>query len=76
MVDLMRINGVGKQYAELLECAGVDTVKELKMRRPDNLAAKMAEVNEEKHLCKTTPSESMVSSWVAEAKELQPAISY
>jgi len=76
MVDLMRISGVGKQYSELLEAAGVDTVKELKMRRPDNLTTKMAEVNAEKKLCKTTPAESMVGEWVEQAKLLPPAISY
>ncbi|MCR9248245.1 MAG: DUF4332 domain-containing protein [bacterium] len=76
MVDLMRVKGVGKQFSELLEGAGVDTVKELKMRRADNLAAKMAEVNAEKKLCKATPTESMVSEWVAQAKELPPTLSY
>ena len=49
MADLMRIKGVGEEYSELLEAAGVDTVKELKMRRADNLTAKMAEVNEAAH---------------------------
>lgn len=76
MVDLMRISGVGKQFSELLEAAGVDTVKELKMRRADNLAAKMAEVNAAKKLCKTTPVEKVVGEWVEQAKQLPPAISY
>lgn len=48
--DLFRINGVGPQFAELLEAAGVDTVKEMRHRNAENLAAKMAEVNEQKHL--------------------------
>ena len=52
MADLMRISGVGAEYSELLEAAGVDTVKELRNRNAENLAAKMAEVNDNK---KTDP---------------------
>lgn len=76
MADLMRISGVGEEYSELLEAAGVDTVKELKMRRPDNLTAKMAEVNEAKKLVRQAPSESQVSKWVEQAKSLEPMISH
>jgi len=76
MADLMRISGVGEEYSELLEAAGVDTVKELKMRRPDNLTAKMAEVNEAKKLVRQAPSESQVSKWVEQAKTMEPMISH
>ena len=76
MADLMRIKGVGEEFSELLEAAGVDTVKELKMRKPDNLAAKMAEVNAEKKLTRTVPSATTVAKWVEQAKTLPPAISY
>jgi len=76
MADLMRISGVGEEYSELLEAAGVDTVKELKMRRPDNLAAKMAEVNETTKLVRQVPSESQAEKWVAQAKDLPPMLSY
>ena len=76
MADLMRISGVGEEYSELLEAAGVDTVKELKMRRADNLAAKMAEVNAAKKLVRQTPSESQVTKWVEQAKTLEPKISH
>jgi predicted flap endonuclease-1-like 5' DNA nuclease len=76
MADLMRINGVGEEYSELLEAAGVDTVKELKMRKADNLAAKMAEVNAVKKLTRTVPSAAMVAKWVEQAKSLPSAISY
>ena len=62
MADLFRINGVASQYAELLECAGVDTVKELKHRNADNLAAKMAEVNLEKRLVRRPPSATVVAA--------------
>ena len=76
MADLMRIKGVGEEFSELLEAAGVDTVKELKTRKPDNLAAKMAEVNAEKKLTRTVPSPTTVAKWVEQAKTLPPAISY
>jgi predicted flap endonuclease-1-like 5' DNA nuclease len=76
MADLMRINGVGKQFAELLEASGVDTVKELKMRKPENLAAKMSEVNEAKKLTRSVPAESQVETWVKEAGEMKPMISH
>ena len=76
MCDLFRINGVAGQFSELLEGAGVDTVKELRNRNAENLAAKMAEVNEEKNLCKTSPSSKVVSKWVEEAKSLEPMVSY
>ncbi len=76
MADLMRIKGVGEEYSELLEAAGVDTVKELKMRRADNLAVKMKEVNAEKKLVRQAPSESQVAKWVEQAKTLDPMISH
>lgn len=76
MADLMRISGVGKQFAELLEASGVDTVKELRNRNAANLAEKMAEVNGVKKLCKSNPSESMVSDWVEQAKKMTPLITH
>jgi predicted flap endonuclease-1-like 5' DNA nuclease len=76
MADLFRINGVASQYAELLECAGVDTVKELKHRNPENLAAAMAEVNKAKNLVRRAPSSAVVSDWVAQAKKLPAKISH
>lgn len=76
MADLYRINGVGSEYAELLEAAGVDTVPELARRRPDNLAAAMAELNETKKLVRRTPTEAEVTKWVAEAKTLPRALEY
>lgn len=76
MCDLFRIKGVAGQFAELLEGAGVDTVKELRNRNPENLAEKMASVNDELHLCKTSPNASMVSDWVEQAKTLPPMVSH
>ncbi|MBT8136271.1 MAG: DUF4332 domain-containing protein [Gammaproteobacteria bacterium] len=74
--DLTRIKGVGSEYADLLECAGVDTVPELKGRSAKNLHAKMAEVNEKKKLVRKLPTENQVTEWVAQAKKLKRAVSY
>lgn len=74
--DLFRITGVGSQFSDLLENAGVDTIKELATRRPDNLHAKMLEVNEAKNLVNRAPSLSEVERWVAEAKTLPAAVSH
>ncbi len=76
MADLFRIKGVASQYAELLEAAGVDTVKELRNRNPENLAEKMIAVNAVKKLVRTTPSSKMVTNWVAQAKKLTPMVSH
>ena len=74
--DLMRINGVAGQFAELLEASGVDTVKELKHRVPANLQAKMEEVNVEKNLVNRVPNLPEVEKMVAQAKELEAIITY
>lgn len=74
--DLMRIHGVAGQFAELLEAAGVDTVKELRHRVPANLHAKLVEVNEVKNLCNRVPSESEVEKMVEQAKNLPPVMTY
>ncbi len=76
MADLMRVSGVGRQYAELLEASGVDTIKELRNRNPENLAAKMGEINAAKKLAKATPSQSVVEGWIAQAKKTEPKITY
>ena len=74
--DLFRIKGVGPQFSELLEAAGVDTVKELRNRNAANLAAKMLEINEAKHLCKRTPVEKEIQKFIDLAKELEPKVTY
>ncbi|WP_306262146.1 DUF4332 domain-containing protein [Pararhizobium sp. IMCC21322] len=76
MCDLMRIKGVAEEYSELLEAAGVDTVKELRNRNVANLAAKMAEVNAAKKLVRLVPSEKSVEKWVAQAKTLPTTMTY
>jgi len=76
MADLFRINGVAGQFAEILEAAGVDTVKELRNRNAENLYKKINEVNEEKKLVRQTPNEKKVTEWVQEAKTLPPMVAY
>jgi predicted flap endonuclease-1-like 5' DNA nuclease len=76
MADLMRISGVGGQFAELLVGAGVDTVKELRRRNAANLAAKMTEINEERQLTKGSVSEAKAQGWIDQAKEMDPAVSH
>ncbi|MCW5700029.1 MAG: DUF4332 domain-containing protein [Rhodospirillales bacterium] len=74
--DLMRISGIGEEYAQLLEVAGVDTVKELRNRNVENLTAKMAEINEQRKLTRRAPSAKEVTKWVEQAKTLDPKISH
>lgn len=74
--DLYRVKGIGPQFAELLEAAGVDTVKELGHRNAANLAAKMLEVNEEKHLVRRVPVEIEVQRMIDQAKELPGVMTY
>lgn len=76
LADLMRIKGVGEEYADLLEEAGVDTVRELQHRVPQNLWMKMREVNEEKHLVRRLPSLRAVEDWIEQAKLLPPKVVY
>ncbi len=76
MADLFRLRGVGEEYSDLLEAAGVDTVKELATRNAANLTAKMAEVNAEKKLVRSLPTEEKVADWVEQAKGLEPAVSH
>jgi predicted flap endonuclease-1-like 5' DNA nuclease len=75
-VDLVRIKGVGEEYADLLEEAGVDTVVELAQRKAVNLLKTMTEVNAKKNLVNKMPALSQVEAWIAQAKKLPRAIKY
>jgi len=75
-VDLYRIEGIGSEYSDLLEEAGVDTVVELAQRVPANLAAKLAEINAKKKLVRRVPGEVTVAAWVKQAKKLPRVIEY
>jgi predicted flap endonuclease-1-like 5' DNA nuclease len=74
--DLYRIKGVGSEYADLLEAAGVDTVPELAQRNSSNLAVRLAEVNEAKSLVRRVPTESEVEDWISQAKALDQVITH
>ena len=74
--DLFRIKGVGPQFSELLEAAGVDTVKELRNRVPANLQAKLEETNAAKKLVRRVPALKEVVKMVDQAKALDPVMTY
>lgn len=76
MADLMRIHGIGEEYSELLERAGVDTVKELRNRIPKHLHDAMVQANETHKMVRRLPNLSEVESWVKEAKESNPIMTY
>ena len=76
LADLMRVKGVGEEYSDLLEEAGVDSVKELRNRVADNLYQAMLDTNAKKKLVRRPPSKKQVSNWVKEAKKLPPVITY
>jgi predicted flap endonuclease-1-like 5' DNA nuclease len=75
-VDLYRIKGVGSEYSELLEAAGVDTILELAQRKAANLIQKIVAVNQEKKLVRKLPVESQVADWIEQAKKLPRVINY
>jgi len=74
--DLMRINGVGEEFADLLEEAGVDTVKELATRNAENLAVAVAAANEKKKLTDRVPSAETIQKWIDEAGKMDPAVTH
>ena len=76
MADLMRLSGVGQEYSELLEAANCNTVKQMRRRNPENLAKRMAEINEQRKLVRSVPTVSQVARWVEQAKTLKPVITY
>jgi predicted flap endonuclease-1-like 5' DNA nuclease len=76
LADLFRIKGIGSEYSDLLEEAGVDTVVELSKRVADNLYAKMVEVNKAKNLVNKLPGLRQVKKWVDQAKKLPRVVSY
>jgi predicted flap endonuclease-1-like 5' DNA nuclease len=75
-VDLFRIKGVGEEYSDLLEAAGVDTVPELAQRNPEHLHQKLVAVNQEKKLVRQLPTQSQVGDWIEQAKRLPRVITY
>ena len=76
LADLMRIKGVGEEYSDLLEEAGVDTIAELANRKAENLHAKILETNKEKKLVRRPPVLKQVQKWIEEAKKLPHKVEY
>ena len=76
LADLFRIKGVGEEYSDLLEEAGVDTVVELAQRNPTNLYASVVEVNKKKKLVRKLPTEDQIKVWVKQAKKLPRIVEY
>jgi len=76
MADLFRIKGVAEEFSDLLELAGVDTVKELRTRNADNLHAKLTEVNAERSAAGRVPSLDEISNWIEQASHLEPKVTH
>jgi len=76
VADRMRVKGIRKEYAELLQAASVDTVKDLKYRNPGNLAKAMAEANRKRKMVSMLPSKKVVGNWIKNAKTLELMIRY
>jgi PAS domain S-box-containing protein len=74
--DLMRVEGIGEEYSDLLEQTGVDTVNELKYRNPENLYSSLLELNEQKNLVRRVPSQDDVTRWVEAAQDLPVVLTY
>jgi predicted flap endonuclease-1-like 5' DNA nuclease len=76
LADLYRVKGIGSEYSELLEAAGVDTIVELSTRVGANLHAKMEELNATKKLVRKLPTQAQVEDWITQAKALKRIVSY
>ncbi|MEJ5328006.1 MAG: DUF4332 domain-containing protein [Candidatus Bathyarchaeia archaeon] len=76
LADLFRIKGIGEEYSDLLEEAGVDSVVELAKRDPENLHAKMAEVNAKEKLVRRLPTLNEVKDWIEQAKKLPKKVEH
>lgn len=74
--DLMRIKGIGSQFSDLLEAAGVDSAAELAQRNPANLATTFAELNAARATTRRAPSEEMVADWIEQAKKLPKVVTH
>jgi predicted flap endonuclease-1-like 5' DNA nuclease len=74
--DLMRVSGIGSEFGQLLEIAGVDTVKELAVRNAENLATTLADVNTEKKLTRAVPAVATVAKWIDQAREMEAVVTH
>ena len=74
--DLMRIKGIGAQFSDLLEAAGIDSPAELAQRNPANLAQTFGELNAARATTRRAPTEAMVAGWIEQAKQLSPVVTH
>lgn len=75
--DLMRIKGIGGEYAELLEKVGVDTVKELAKRNADNLNEAVEKFDlTMSPIVRRKPGKNDIHAWIRQAKRLKPTLTY
>jgi nucleotidyltransferase/DNA polymerase involved in DNA repair len=74
--DYMRIPGMGRAKVVLVRAAGVATVRELALRNPARLAQNLKQVNTTRKIVRLLPSEKSVEQLIAQARKLQPKISY
>lgn len=74
--DLMRISGIGSEYGQLLEVAGIESVRELAMRKPENIVNLLDRVNAERKLTRSLPALKLVSRWVEQAQQLEPEMAH
>lgn len=76
IADLMRVRGVAQEYAELLEAAGVGTVKDLRRRNAERLTNELTKINEQRQLVRLPPGASRVRAWIAAAQVMEPVLTY
>lgn len=74
--DMFRVRGIGSQYSDLLEAAGVDTVRELATRKAETLMESLAKANIEKNKVNKLPGLSRVKGWIQTAKTLRKGVEY
>ncbi|UCD62917.1 MAG: DUF4332 domain-containing protein [Candidatus Zixiibacteriota bacterium] len=74
--DLFRIKGVGEEYSDLLEAAGIDSVPEMANRNPQNLHETLVTINQNKKLVRQVPSQTTIANWVEHARNLPRIINY
>lgn len=72
--DLLRVKGVGGEYAELLVAAGIDTIRDLRRRNPTALVAKIISMNGSQKVVRRLPTETMVAGWIESATSIEPSI--
>ena len=72
--DMMRVRGVGSEYALLLEACGVQTIRDLRRRNPTALTAKLSDHNGRKSMVRRLPPEGMVTAWIESAGTVEPQV--